>query len=93
MTPTAQVAAAAARDSYIDRLQSDVDSKDKFVYFDGHKYSIFAYKNDPSTGFYATAYKEVASPHHILIAIRGTDPDIRHHTRTTVQDALSISRW
>lgn len=88
MTPTAQVAAAAARDSYIDRLQSDVDSKDKFVYFDGHKYSIFAYKNDPATGFHATAYKQVASPHHILIAIRGTDPDVKHHTRTTVQDAL-----
>lgn len=88
MTPTAQVSAAAAADSYRDRAQSDVDNRDKFVYFDGQKYNIFAYKDDPATGFHGTAYKEVAPPHHIIITYRGTDPDFKHHTRTTVQDAL-----
>lgn len=48
---------------------------------------VFGYKADPSTGFHATAYREVAPPHNIIIAYRGTDPDLLHHTRTTGRDA------
>lgn len=87
MNPSAEVSALAADDAYKNRPQSDVDNKAKSAYFDGQKYSIFGYKNDPSTGFHATAYREVAPPHNVIIAYRGTDPDIKHHIRTTAQDA------
>ncbi|HZX70514.1 MAG TPA: hypothetical protein VFE77_06815 [Rhodanobacter sp.] len=49
---------------------------------------MFGYKDDPATGFHATAYKEVAPPHDIIIAYRGTDPDFKHHTITTAQDVF-----
>jgi hypothetical protein len=81
-----QGAAAAANDAYKDRPASDVDNKTSFEHFDGQKYSVFGYKNDPATGFHGTAYRNVATG-EIIIAIRGTDPDWRNHTRTTVQDA------
>ncbi len=87
MSPGPQALADAASDAYNDRPQSDVDSKTKAVYLDHQKYTIFGYKGDPATGFHATAYKEVAPPHNIIIAYRGTDPDIKGHTRTTFQDA------
>lgn len=88
MRPTAQELTAAASDSYKDRRQSNVNDKGMLVHFDGRKYSVFACRADPATGFHATAYMEMAPPHHIIIAYRGTDPDFKHHTRTTVQDAL-----
>ena len=87
MNPTAQESAAAASDAYNDRPKSQIDSE-KRVFLDGHEYRVFDYKDDPSTGFHATAYKEVAPPHNVIIAYRGTDPDIKEHTRTTVQDAI-----
>ncbi len=87
MNPSPQVSAAAASEAYKDHLQSDVNNNTKFSYFEGQKYTIYGYKDDPSTGFHATAYQNVTT-HEIIIAYRGTDPDFKHHTRTTVQDAL-----
>lgn len=84
MSPSPQVSAAAASDAYKDRNQSDIG---KPVLFNGHEYSVLKYRNDSTTGFHATAYKEVAPPHNVIIAYRGTDPNIVHHTRTTFQDA------
>lgn len=81
-----QVSAAAASDAYKDRPQSDVD-KQKQVFLSGHEYQVLDYKADSTTGFHATAYIEKTSG-EIIIAYRGTDPDFKHHTRTTVQDAL-----
>ncbi|MGB3462743.1 MAG: hypothetical protein WBA33_12350 [Rhodanobacter lindaniclasticus] len=89
MSPTAQELAAAASDSYKNRLQSDVDGKGMLVHFGGRKYRVFAYRADPATGFHATAYIGAAEPFNIIIAYRGTDPDIKHHTRTTIQDAAT----
>ncbi|THD06966.1 hypothetical protein [Rhodanobacter lindaniclasticus] len=59
------------------------------VHFGGRKYRVFAYRADPATGFHATAYIGAAEPFNIIIAYRGTDPDIKHHTRTTIQDAAT----
>lgn len=88
MSPTPQASAKAASDSYHDCLQSDVDNKAKPVYLDNKKYEVFGYSSDPASGFHATAYKEVAPPHNVIIAYRGTDPDLKHHTGTTVKDAI-----
>ncbi len=87
MSPSPQISAAAASDAYADRQQSDVDSKKSFAYLDGQKYSIFGYKDDPSTGFHATAYQSKATG-EVIIAYRGTDPDYKHHTSTMIQDVL-----
>ena len=87
MNLSPQASADAASDAYKDRPQSDIDNN-KSIHFDGQSYTVFGYTADPATGFHATAYKEVAPPHNIIIAYRGTDPDIRHHTRTTAQDAV-----
>lgn len=81
----AEVSAAAASDAYKDRPRGDSD--DRPVLLAGKQYKVFGYKDNPETGFHATAYREVASPHNIIIAYRGTDPDITGHTRTTLQDA------
>jgi hypothetical protein len=89
VTANPATAAAAAGDAYLDRQQSDTNPEHPTMTFlAGHRYTVFACKDDPTTGFHATAYKEVAPPHHVIIAYRGTDPDIKHHTRTTVQDAV-----
>ena len=88
MSISPQASADAASDAYKDRPQSDIDNDRKSTYLNGQPYTVFGYTADTSTGFHATAYKEVAPPHHIIIAYRGTDPDFRHHTRTTVQDAI-----
>jgi hypothetical protein len=94
MNSAVQERADAANDSYQNRLQSEVD-KPTPVFLDGQKYRVFGYANDPVTGFHATAYREVASPHNIIIAYRGTDPALfsgetpalkREHALTTVQD-------
>jgi hypothetical protein len=87
MSSNPQVSAAAASNAYQNRPQSDVDNPNRPVYFEGQKYNVYGYKDDPSTGFHATAYQN-ATTHEIIIAYRGTDPDFKHHTRTTVQDAL-----
>ncbi|WP_426701819.1 hypothetical protein ACPPVV_02035 [Rhodanobacter sp. Col0626] len=88
MNPRPEVSAAAASDSYANRLQSDADPKNPAkVALNGQQYTVFGYKDDPSTGFHATAYRSRETG-DIIIAYRGTDPDFKHHTRTTVQDAL-----
>ena len=87
MSPSPEISAAAASDSYSNRPLSDIDNQKKPVHFDGHEYTVFGYKDDPSTGFHATAYRSKETG-EVIIAYRGTDPDIKHHTRTTVQDAL-----
>jgi hypothetical protein len=53
----------------------------------GHKYRIIDYVADDVSGFHATAYQQIDAPHAVVIAFRGTDPDIKHHSLTTVQDA------
>ena len=88
MSPIPEVSAAAANDAYKNRSPSDVDDRAKLIDLAGHKYTIFGYKSDPVTGFHATAYREVAPPHNIIIAYRGTDPDIKHHGLTTAQDVF-----
>ena len=94
MTSPIQERADAAMDSYANRSQSDVDKKAPIT-LDGRQYQIFGYANDPISGFHATAYKEAAPPHNIIIAYRGTDPGLfsgqaaaekRAHALTTVQD-------
>lgn len=77
--------AAAASDSYTNRSQNDVDTQ-KEVSLNGQKYTVFGYKDEPSTGFHATAYQNTKT-NEIIIAYRGTDPDLIGHTRTTLQDA------
>lgn len=82
MSPSPEISAAAASDSYVNRSQSQVDNST--VYLDGQRYQVFGYKNDPLTGFHATAYQNLATG-GIIIAYRGTDPG---HPVTTVQDAI-----
>ncbi|WP_426662344.1 hypothetical protein [Rhodanobacter aciditrophus] len=87
MNSRTEVSAAAASDSYVNRSQDQVDYKT--VHLGDWKYQVFGYKVDSVTGFHATAYREVAPPHSIIIAYRGTDPaitDITGHTLTTIQD-------
>jgi hypothetical protein len=84
VSPSPEVSAAAAGDSYTNRSQDQVDEK-KGVSLGDQKYTVFGYKDDPITGFHATAYREVAPPHGVIIAYRGTDPG---HPITTVQDAV-----
>jgi hypothetical protein len=88
MNPNPQVLAAASSDAYKNRSPSDVDDRAKLTNLSGHEYTIFGYKDDPVTGFHATAYREVAPPHNIIIAYRGTDPDFKHHGLTGAQDLL-----
>lgn len=86
MNPSSQVSAIAASDAYLDRSQGQVNTHQS-VQLSLHEYTVFGYKDDPSTGFHATAYQDTVTG-DIIIAYRGTDPDIKHHTRTTVKDAL-----
>ena len=88
MSPSPKASAAAAKEAYADHLPSDIGNNAKPIFFDSQKYTVFDYTADRATGFHATAYKEVAPPHNIIIAYRGTDLDVIHHTRTTVQDAV-----
>ena len=83
--PDPEVSAAAASDAYTNRSQSDV-IKPAQVFLNHHEYQVFDYKDNPKTGFHATAYQDITT-HEIIIAYRGTDPDILRHTRTTFQDA------
>lgn len=94
MSPGVQERADAANDAYNNRSQSDVDLS-KRVQLHGNAYQVFGYANDPVSGFHATAYKEIAPPHNIIIAYRGTDPGLFSgktgaekigHALTTVQD-------
>jgi len=85
MTTDPQVSAAAASDAYLDRSQGQVN-RNQEVSLGAQNYTVFGYTSDPSTGFHATAYQNKATG-EIVIAYRGTDPDWRNHTRTTVQDA------
>ncbi|WP_052690043.1 Mbeg1-like protein [Xanthomonas sp. GPE 39] len=85
-----QERADAAIDSYNDRPQKDLDfNHPGKAFLNGHQYIIFGYKDDLSTGFHGTAYQQFDAPHDIIIAYRGTDPDLLHHTRTTVSDAVA----
>ncbi|GAA0257651.1 hypothetical protein GCM10009126_23580 [Rhodanobacter caeni] len=52
---------------------------------DGQKYQIFGYTDDAATGFHATAYQNTTT-NEVIIAIRGTDPDILRHTGTLMKD-------
>jgi hypothetical protein len=82
--------AAAANDAYKNRPPNALDNKP--VDFDHSEYSVFGYRDNPATGFHATAYQKISPPYNIIIAFRGTDPDIKHHTRTTFQDAAADFR-
>lgn len=70
MNPGANISAAAASDAYKDRPGNISDNKP--VYFDGHEYHVFGYKEDPSTGFHGTAYQNAASG-EVVIAYRGKE--------------------
>lgn len=85
MSTSDQERADAAIDSYANRSQADVN-RPASVIMNGQEYRVFGYKDDPSSGFHATAYQSMATG-DIIIAYRGTDPDLKHHTRTTAQDA------
>ncbi|KRA33046.1 hypothetical protein ASD68_08295 [Rhodanobacter sp. Root627] len=84
-----EVSAAAAVDAYEDRSRIQV-SKQKEVDLHDHKYRVFGYAVSPS-GFHGTAYQSVATG-EIIIAPRGTDPDVLHHTSVTVKDAIADYR-
>jgi hypothetical protein len=86
MSPNPQVSAAAASNSYTDLSQRDVERQQSVSLESKNDYTVFGYKNDPVTGFHATAYREVAPPHNIIIAYRGTDPDFHGHKLTMAQD-------
>ncbi|MBD8873469.1 hypothetical protein [Rhodanobacter sp. DHB23] len=86
MSPTARAQADAANDAYTNRPNYLHDNRP--VYLGGSEYKIIGYRDDPATGFHATAYQSVAT-HEIIITYRGTDPaisDITGHTLTTIQD-------
>ncbi|WP_426701822.1 hypothetical protein ACPPVV_02050 [Rhodanobacter sp. Col0626] len=83
MSSSPQASAAAASDAYNNRSQSDIGTK--FPPLDGQKYEVFGYKDDPVTGFHATAYQNLATG-EIIIAYRGTDPDFKKHPGTMLQD-------
>ena len=86
MSVNPQVSAAAASDSYSNRSQSEVDNPTPVLLI-GQRYAIFGYKDDPVSGFHGTAYRNLDT-NEIIIAYRGTDPDFKHHTGTTVKDAI-----
>lgn len=88
MSADAEVLACAAGDSYKNHTASDIGSDRKIVNLNGQNYRIFGYTSDPFTGFHATAYQNTSPPYNIIIAYRGTDPDLLHHTHTTGQDAV-----
>ncbi|WP_226980578.1 hypothetical protein [Xanthomonas sp. LMG 12459] len=90
-----QALADASNDSYANRSQRDVGDNNRYVSLDGQDYKIFGYTSDPATGFHATAYQSVASPHNVIVAYRGTDPGLfsgksvsekADHALTTLQD-------
>ncbi|WP_279362598.1 lipase family protein [Xanthomonas sacchari] len=90
-----QALADASNDSYVNRSQRDVGDSNRYVSLDGQDYKIFGYASDPATGFHATAYQSVASPHNVIVAYRGTDPGLfsgksvsekADHALTTLQD-------
>jgi pimeloyl-ACP methyl ester carboxylesterase len=86
MNPSPQVSAAAASDSYANRAQSDADPKNPAkVPLSRQQYTVFGYKDDPVTGFHATAYRSRETG-EIIIAYRGTDPDFKKHPGTMLQD-------
>ena len=80
MNPNPEISAESANDAYANRSQSQVDNST--VYLDGQRHLVFGYKNDPVTGFHATAYQNLSTG-DIVIAYRGTDPG---HLVTKVQD-------
>jgi pimeloyl-ACP methyl ester carboxylesterase len=86
MSSSPQISAVAASDAYTDRSQRDVERQQSVSLKSNNDYTVFGYKNDPVTGFHATAYREVAPPHNIIIAYRGTDPDFKKHPGTMLQD-------
>lgn len=87
MSLNPHVSAAAASDAYTDRSQTDVERRQSVSFQNKNDYTVFGYKDDPVTGFHATAYREVAAPHNIIIiAYRGTDPDYHGHKLTMAQD-------
>ncbi|WP_295943308.1 hypothetical protein [uncultured Xanthomonas sp.] len=90
-----QALADASNDSYANRSRRDVGDNNRYVSLDGQGYKIFGYASDPATGFHATAYQSVASPHNVIVAYRGTDPGLfsgksvsekADHALTTLQD-------
>ena len=86
MNVNPRILAGVAADAYTDRPQSDANSSHPAsVVLDGQKYVVFGYRDDPATGFHATAYQDVAIG-DIIISYRGTDPNIKEHTRTALQD-------
>lgn len=75
-----------SKNAYTNYSREDIDRTT--VNLNGHEYKIFDYAQNPD-GFHATAYQRVESPHDVVIAFRGTDPDIKHHTLTTIQDVAT----
>lgn len=76
-----------AKDSYQDRFDYVGDNR-KTVDLSGHQYKVIDCAASKVNGFHATAYQQVESPHSIVIAYRGTDPDYKHHSLTTAQDLM-----
>ena len=83
MTPEAGDYAAAAKASYTDLASGAANQR--HIELNGHRYQVFMYSAQPS-GFHGTAYQQVDPPYAIVIAYRGTDPDLKNHTLTGIQD-------
>lgn len=74
-----------SKDAYIDRA-GDV-RQDKRQHIHGHDYRVLDYAAT-AVGFHATAYQRVDTG-EVVIAFRGTDPDFKRHTLTTIQDVAT----
>lgn len=75
--------AALAKDAYNNAERAYATGKP--LTLNGHKYYVVGYAADNANGFHAAGYQRVDSG-EIIIAIRGTDSDLAHHTLTTLQD-------
>ena len=74
-----------SKDAYNNR-NGDV-GQSKPLHIQGHDYRVLDYEDTP-TGFHATAYQRLDTG-EVVIAFRGTDPDIKHHTLATIQDVAT----
>lgn len=72
-----------AKASYTSPTPKQLDQEE--LRLNGHRYKVFSYVENAS-GFHGAAYRQVESPHAVIIAYRGTDTDLKRHTLTGVQD-------
>lgn len=82
MSLTSEDYASLASSAYNDR------DKGSRVSINGHSYKVIHKVADNWSGLHAAAYRQTEPPGGIIIAFRGTDPNIKHHTLTTAQDVL-----